>query len=305
MLLVIANKLVSLYIEIDDLLLDYTNCNQSHCILGHKPRGRKLGLSPSEIATILVFYQLSGYKTFQYYYEQLILGEFNHYFPKAPGYKHFLSLIHKCLPVLVLWMLRSCEKALKTGCYFIDATKLPVCHIHRQSQNRVFKDIAAKGKTSTGWFFGLKLHLVINQFGEIVKFALTAGNVADNNHNLLRYLLGNLQGKCAADKGYYTKLFDEFVKQGLQLILKPKKNRKNQYPALPKDVSLSKKRALIESVNDILKTVCNLEHTRHRKPENAATHFMAALIAYQHLDKKPSVFIPNENNYTNTIQFVA
>ncbi|QQS31451.1 MAG: hypothetical protein IPM47_11545 [Sphingobacteriales bacterium] len=55
-----------------------------------------------------------------------------------------------------------------------------------------------KGKTSTGWFFGLKLHLVINQFGEIVKFAFTAGNVADNNHNLLRYLLGNLQGKCAS-----------------------------------------------------------------------------------------------------------
>lgn len=300
-----ANKLLTLFVEIDDLLLAYTRHISHLRLAGRQLPGPCCGLSPSEVATIIVFYQLSGYKNFQYYYQQLILGEFNHYFPKAPGYKHFLSLLPRCLPVLVLWMLSTCAQALKTGYYYIDSTKLPVCHINRQCQHQVFKEVAAKGKTTTGWFYGFKLHLVINHLGQIVNFAFTPGNVADNNHKLLRHLLGNLQGKCAADKGYYTQLFDAFLEQGLQLILKPKKNMKKQTPALPDDVLFSKSRAVVESVNDILKTVCNVEHTRHRKVDNALAHMVAALIAYQSLDKKPHVFIPNAKNYLEVMNSAA
>lgn len=293
----VSDKLVFLYVQIDDIVKDYIKYLDKHH-LGSKRRPTRISrLSASEVATIIVFYHLSGFKNFQCYYQQLIEGEFKHYFPNAPSYKHFLSLLLKALPVLVLWALHSCHRAIRTGYYFIDSKQLPVCHLKRKYQHRVFKDIATMGKSSTGWFYGLKVHLVINHLGQIVNFAFTPANVADNNHRLLNYLLGNLSGKCVADKGYYTKLFEAFYNQGLQLILKPKKNSKTQLPALPSDIRVSKKRGVIESVNDILKTVCDIEHTQHRKAENALVHMIAAIIAYQSLETKPHVFIPGAINY--------
>ena len=59
------------------------------------------------------------------------------------------------------------------------------------------------------------------------------------------------------------------------------------------DNKLLDKRGIIESVFDILTSICDIEHTRHRKANNAFTHIFAGLVAYQYLDKKPSVFFPS------------
>ena len=291
-------KMIELFIEIDDLLKAYEAYESKKTIgLFSRPnKTREPSLNGSEIATILVGYHLSGYRNFEYYYKQVILGQYKSYFPVELSYNRFVQLIPRVLPVIALWSLHSCAKSLHTGYYFIDSKKLQVCHLRREKSHKVFKDYARKGKTSTGWFYGLKVHLVINHLGQIVSFSFTPGNVADNNQKLLQQLIGNLKGYIVGDKGYYTKLFETFYENGLHIILRPKKKMKH-LPIEQKLVSLNKKRAVIESVNDILMTVCDIEHTRHRSPINGICHMIASIIAYQSLENKPHVYIPNTINY--------
>ena len=291
-------KMIELFIEIDDLLKAYATYQSKTAtsLFESIKSKRKPSLNGSEVATIIVCYHLSGYRNFEYYYKQVILDKYKSYFPTSLSYSRFVSLIPRALPVIALWSLHSCAKSLNTGYYFIDSKKLQVCHLRREKSHKVFKDYARKGKTSTGWFYGLKVHLVINHLGQIVSFVFTPGNVADNNQKLLQQLVGNLKGYLVGDKGYYTKLFQIFYKNGLHLILKPKKKMK-ALPVEQKLVSLSKKRAVIESVNDILMTVCDIEHTRHRSPINGICQMVASIIAYQSLKNKPHVYISNAINY--------
>lgn len=287
-------KLIELFIHVDDLCLDWQRYQQSRQ-LGKLQRSTRIPeLSESEICTIIAAYHLSGYKCFEYYYRRLIKVDYASYFPKAPSYERFLTLISRCYRMMWLWSLHCCLQSKRTGFYIIDSKRLEVCHLKREHTHRVFAASARKGKTSTGWFYGFKMHLVINDQGEIINWTITPGNVADNNPALLQKLLTGLQGICLGDKGYYTTLFDWFYSQRLQLLVKPKKNMKKDKLSLIDHQYYLRKRALIESVNDLLVTVCDLEHSRHRKPENAFAHMAGAIIAYQSFDQKPSIFIPNQ-----------
>lgn len=294
------NKLIELFVDIDDLHKSYMAYR--HCIGNPvKLPAQTTALCGSEVCTILVAYHYSGYKNFEYYYRQCILEKYADCFPKAPTYECFLSYIPKSMELMYLWLLYSVARSQRTGLYIIDSKKLQVCHIKREHSHKVFKNIAAKGKTSTGWFFGLKLHLVINNLGEIVAFKITPGNVADNNQNLLKELLDSLEGYCIGDKGYLTKLFEFFLQNRLRLVYKPQKNAKK----LPVQNYLNRlldKRGVIESVFDILSSVCDIEHSRHRSAENAMVHILAALLAYQYLEEKPRVFLPSR---TTALQAAA
>lgn len=248
-------------------------------------------LAASEIMTILIYYNYSGYKNFQYYYQRFVLTDLAEFFPQLCSYNRFLELIERVsLPMYVLGKLL-CAKSQKTGTYFIDSKKIVVSDNRRIHSHKVFKGIANRGKSSTGWFFGFKLHLVINEIGEIMAFEITTGNKADNNQTLLKHLFHNLEGTCFGDKGYLTKLWEELYENGLKLITKVKKKMKNKLITLKEKYTL-RKRAVIESVNDILITVFNLEHSKHRKPINAFTHMCATIVAYHVYPEKPRVFIP-------------
>ena len=294
-----ANLLTCMYVEVDDLYKAFLNYSGLRRLGRLRLPTRTPSLSPSEIVTIVAAYHVSGYKCFEYYYRQCILGAYLNCFPKAPTYRRFVALVCRCVPLLLLWLLYKVSRSVRTGHYFIDSKKLEACHVKRERSHRVFKGIARKGKTSTGWFFGLKLHLVINHLGQIVSFLITPGNVADNNKGVLHRLLKGLSGRCAGDKGYWTTLFETFFEQGVVLLVRPKKKMKQQQarPAFAADVRFMKQRALIESVNDILDTVCNVEHSRHRSPAGGLANVLAALIAYQYLQHKPHIFIPDAPNY--------
>ena len=206
-----------------------------------------------------------GYKCFQYYYQDMVLHALKSYFPKQISYERFLVSLLKILPGLYVLLRYLTGQSHRTGLYFIDSKPLAVCHNRRIHSHRVFEGIAKRGKSSVGWFFGLKLHLVINNLGQVVHFLLTPGNVADNNHQVLHVLLDGLKGECYGDKGYMTRLFEHFYLQGLQLVTKLKSKMKTQLFPLAQRLRL-KKRAVIESVNDILTSVLDVEHTRHRNP---------------------------------------
>ena len=165
------------------------------------------------------------------------------------------------------------------------------CHIKREKQHKTMKGWAAKGKCTMGWFYGFKLHLVINDKGEIIQWTLTPGNVDDREPLKDKKFTEKLFGKLFADRGYISQnLFDMLFIDDLHLITKIKKNMKNSLMNLY-DKLLLRKRAVIESVNDELKNICQIEHTRHRSVDNFATNLVAGLIAYNLLPKKPSMNI--------------
>ena len=210
------------------------------------------------------------------------------YFPGIVSYTQFLSYLPRLLPELMCLMSMQCMKSEKSGIYYIDSKPLEVCHIKREHSNKVFDGYARKGKSSTGWFLGLKLHMLINHKGEIMRYMFTSANVADNNEEVLKYMLEGMKGTCYGDKGYITKLFEYFYNNGLHLFKKSKKNMKQLLCSL-KDAVYIRKRGIIESLFDIITSVLDIEHTRHRKADNAFAHILAGLIAYCFLDKKPSL----------------
>ncbi len=284
------NILIKIFIDIDDFCKCHEAWLEAHPWRSHG--GWRSNLSRSEAMTILVCYQLSGYKNFAYYYEKKVLPELSGYFPDLVGYKSFLSLIPSCLDQLYMYATWQSAQSARTGIYYVDSKKLPVCDNRRIHSNKVFSGVAGRGKSSTGWFYGLKLHLVVNNMGEAVSFLFTPANVGDNNHKVLWHLLDRLKGACYGDRGYLSSLFEEFYCKGLKLVTKIRKNMKNALMPLHERYRLMK-RAMIESVNDILMTVCDIDHTRHRSPVNAMAHMTCALIAYNYQEDKPKVSFPN------------
>jgi hypothetical protein len=180
-----------------------------------------------------------------------------------------------------------------TGISFIDSTPIKVCHNLRIKSNRVFRDFAKRGKTSTGWFYGFKVHLVISDRGDLLAVKITHGNIDDRKPvpDFARQLFGKLFG----DRGYISiELFSQLWELGVQLITKIKKNMKNKLMPMV-DKILLRKRALNETVNDQLKNLCQIEHTRHRSVANFVVNVLAALIAYTYQEKKPSLNLHSDD----------
>ena len=173
------------------------------------------------------------------------------------------------------------------GSAFIDSTKIAVCHNKRIWSHRVLQELAARGKTSVGWFYGFKLHLVTNDCGELLSIKVTPGNIDDREPvpNLAKGLFGKLFG----DRGYISQaLFTELYAEGVQLITKLRRNMKERLLPLF-DKLLLRKRAICETVIDQLKNISQIEHTRHRSVDNFFVNLIAGLVAYTFREKKPSL----------------
>lgn len=253
---------------------------------GQRQRRRATRLHPAEIMTILILFQQSGYRTFKGFYIRHVQRTLRQEFPSLLSYTRFVELMPRYLVPLAIYL--HTQRGECSGISFIDSTSLAVCHPARIHQHRVFRVDARRGKTSVGWFYGFKLHLVVNDRGDLLAFCLTPGNTDDRKPvpRLVRRLFGRLFG----DKGYLSAPLAEqlFLGHGLRLITKLRKNMRNQLLRLS-DRLLLRKRALIETIFDQLKNVCQIEHTRHRSPTNFLVHLLAGLIAYCHQPKKPSL----------------
>ena len=176
-----------------------------------------------------------------------------------------------------------------TGISFIDSTSLEVCDPKRISQHRVFATDARRGKTSMGWFYGFKLHLAVNDQGDLLACCLTPGNVDDRAP--VPQLVKRLRGRLFGDRGYISAPLTQLLfEQGLHLITKLRKNMKNCLIHLS-DKLLLRKRAIIESIIDQLKNISQIEHSRHRSPTNFVAHLIAGLLAYSFQDKKPGLHL--------------
>jgi hypothetical protein len=253
----------------------------------YEPARKERQMCDSEMMSILIFYHHSGMKCFKYYYEQIITKLLSSYWKKPYAYEAFVAQIPR-VNLLLFAFLSACRLTITTEANYIDSTKLVVAHNRRKQKNKTFKGLARTGKSSTGWFFGFKLHAVINQQGQLVVFRITPANVADNNQNLLTRLTERLKGFLYGDKGYLTKLADKFQQRGLTLITKYRKTMGLQALS-DKENYYMRHRGLVETVFDCLKNLCNMDHTRHRSPLNFFVNIWSALIAYTFFDLFPAI----------------
>lgn len=281
-------RLIVIFCEIDDFCNEYEEYCRHNSLpetTGPKKRSR---LALSEIMTIIVYFHLSQYRTFKWYYKNHVSEYLREYFPNLVSYTRFVELMQQSsVPLLLYLMTHRLGKC--SGISFIDSTPLKVCDPHRIHSHKVFKGIARRGKSSTGWFFGFKLHLVVSDTGELLGFRLTPGNVSDADVDVVDKITKNQFGRLFGDKGYISKkLFTRLWEKNIQLITKVKANMKNKFMRL-EDKLLLRKRALIESVNDFLKNICQVEHSRHRSVSNFLVNVFSALIAYSFIPSKPSL----------------
>jgi hypothetical protein len=245
-------------------------------------------LSISEVMTIVVAFHGSGYRTFKDFYTQQVLLHWRRAFPNLVSYNRFVELIPwSCMGLMAF--LTCCCLGDISGISFIDSTALAVCLPARAKAHKTFKGLAGWGKSSVGWYFGFKLHLLINHQGELLAVYLSPGNTDDRKP--IRQMSKGLFGKLFGDRGYISQaLFEDLLERGLKLITRVRKNMKNELMPLV-DKLLLRKRSLIETVNDQLKNICQIEHSRHRSRFNFLANLVGGLIAYSYHPDKPSVDI--------------
>ncbi len=266
----------ALFCCLDDFARVFEIWERHRLIPTNRKRRRAGKLSLGEMLFIMVLFHLSPFKDFKHFWLYGVEQKYRDCFGELPSYGRFVALMPRLFaPFCVLIHSLSGDK---TGIYIADSTKLAVCKNARISRNRTFKGLAARGRSTMGWFFGFKLHVVMNHRGELMAVKITPGNTDDRAP--LVAMVAGLEGKLLADKGYISKkLFTRLWQQGLHLLTGIRKNMKNYLMPLF-DKLLLRKRFIIETLFDKLKSDMGLEHTRHRSPTNAFVHVLSCLAAY-------------------------
>ena len=277
----------ALFTCLDDFCLIYEEWEKHHLIPTTGQRRRAGKLSLSEMLFIMIFFHTSGFRCFKLFYLYGVCQHYRNLFGDLPSYGRFVTLQPRLfMPLCMLLHHLSGEK---TGIYIADSSHLPVCHNRRINRNKTFQGLAARGRTTMGWFYGFKLHVVINNKGEIMALKITPGNVDDRA--TLDAMTKGLEGKLFADKGYISrKLFKRLWVRGLHLITGIRKNMKNYLMPMV-DKLMLRRRFIVETVFDALKSQLGLVHTRHRSTKNAMVHILSCIAAYQLSPNKPKMKI--------------
>lgn len=280
------NKITEIFCLVDEFCQQFFPFLEKNSI-GNKSKSPPM-MSPSEIISIMILFHLSGFRCFKHFYIFYIQKHMQAEFPKTVSYNRFTELMQSNILPLTMF-LKTCCVGNCTGISFVDSTPVRVCKNKRIKNNKVFKDIATVGKSTMGWFYGFKLHLIINEKGEILSFTITQANVDDREPLKNEGFLKGIFGKLFADKGYISKkIADILFVDGVHLITQLRNNMKNCLMTLS-DKILLRKRSVIETVNDELKNMCQIEHSRHRSIGNFLTNLISGLIAYSFFPKKPSI----------------
>ena len=270
--------LETIFVESDDFCKQLEKITLAKLLGNSKKRNKSCRLTSSEVMTICIYYHYSGYKTFKDFYTKHVLKYMQKDFNGLVSYTRFVELKQEIALALYLF-LRLKRMGQCNGLSIIDSFPIKSCHVRRASSHKTFKKLASKGKSSIGWFYGFKVHLIINSFGQIINFDITSGNVADNNKKLLLSLTKNIYGKMCGDRGYIGRILFFLKERGIRFFHKIKKNMKNILMDL-EDKLFLRKRGLIETVNGLLKESFSIEHTRHRSLSGFFSHICSAMIAF-------------------------
>ncbi len=213
--------LTEVYCDVDDFYQSFKkHCDsipQLTASVGEKLCRSRLSLS--EVMTIVIGFHGSGYRTFKEFYTLQVIPHWRKAFPQLVSYNRFVELMPWSMMLLCCFL--QTRKGEITGISFIDSTPIEVCHRSRSKSHQVFEGLVGWGKNSIGWHYGFKLHLIINDRGELLAFKLTPGNTDDRKP--VPELTQDLIGKLFGDRGYISQeLFEKLYEQGLQLITRHK-----------------------------------------------------------------------------------
>lgn len=294
--------LIEIFCAIDDFCKYFEEEWSKKLLSGRKKyKQRKYQMSLSEVMTIIILFQFSHYRTFKDFYLNCIKVHHKDDFPTAVSYNRFVELMSMTFMPFVVFLLTTTGE--KTGKYIIDSTKLPVCHNLRIYRNKVFKDLAKRGKVSTGWFFGFKLHLIFNDKGELMNFRLTTGNIDDRK--VVEEMVQNLRGWLIGDRGYISQeLKESLLQKGIDLITKVKRNMKEEILSPLKQYYLNK-RGMIETIIDQLKNMFHIDHSRHRSIINFQINVLGGLVAYVFKPKKVNIPFHEINLLPNKLAIIS
>lgn len=285
-------NITELYCDVDDFCQIFLPAWQNTRLPGSpRKRQRAFTMSPAEVMTLLILFQSSSYRNFKHYYTHYVPGVLKNEFPNRVSYTRFIELAQSTLIPLCAYL--HTRRATSRGIAFVDATPIRVCHNRRSSRHRTFEGIAQRGKDSVDWFYGFKLHLLVDDRGQLVSFFVTPGNVDERQG--LRKMAKFIKGKLFGDKGYISKtLAEELWDKGVQLVTRVRRNMK---PVVLDDFDnlLLRKRSLLETIHDQLKNISQLEHSRHRSLTGFMLNLVAALLAYSFQPKKPSLKLSLNN----------
>lgn len=292
--MITKDKISEIFCICDDFVKEFNAITSKNAVEGPKYRGcgkRKCSMSEAEIITILISFHFNSYRNFKHYYLFYVKGHLQSEFPGAVSYNRFVEIARR-VAVPMMFFIRLVLFGECTGISFVDSTCIPVCHnkrIGRVRKHNVFGGRAEVGKSTMGWYFGFKLHLLCNDRGELLNFVLTKANVDDRNEMVFNEFNKNLFGRLYADKGYISKeLFDSLWNNGTHIITGLRSNMKNKLMSAMDKIML-RKRSVIETINDELKNVAMLVHSRHRSFENFLMNVIAVIAAYCFFDKKPAI----------------
>ena len=290
--MITEDKVTELFCMADDFCKFFDAMMKKYTLKSDNKRAyhRDSTMSKSEIMLIMILFHDSGYRCLKHFYVEKVCKHLRHLFPKVVSYNRFVELEKQVAVPLTLFikkvLLGKC-----TGISFVDSTPLRVCRNQRIHIHKVFKGIAQRGKCSMGWFFGFKLHLICNEKGEVLNFIITPGDVDDRKQLEYKAFVEFIYGKLVGDKAYIGKnLFQRLFVDGIQLIAKLKSNMKGALMSVS-DKLLLRKRAIIETVNDELKNIAQVEHSRHRSFENFIVNMLGAIAAYCVFPKKPCIHV--------------
>ena len=290
------DKITEIFCIADDFCKEFAQEAKKHQRLSNdgKPRRNRTGvMSDSEVITILLCFHFGTFRNFKHYYLFYVQRHLQKEFPKQLSYNRFVEVEHKVMIPMILFLRMACLGQC-TGITFVDSTKIAVCGNKRIRAHKVFKGMAEVGKSSMGWFYGFKLHLVCNDKGELLNFCITKGNVDDRNPMVFKVLGKDLFGKLYGDKGYISSsLFEVLFNDGVHLVTGIRSNMKNRLMSF-RDRILLRKRSVIETINDELKNICQIEHSRHRGTANFLMNLLAGIAAYCFFDKKPAIKFERE-----------
>lgn len=280
------NKLVEIYCDVDDFCQHFMpQWEQQLLNDGQRKRHRTGRMQASEIMTIIILFHRSNHRDFKNYYKGFVAQFYADAFPDLLSYTRFLEVMPSVLVPLCSYFVYL--KGRPTGIAFVDSTSLKVCHNLRIPRHRVFKGIAKRGRGTMGWFYGFKLHLIINHQGDILAAKITPGNVDDRKP--VPELCGTMTGKLYGDKGYISQaLSSDLFDKGVELVTHVRKNMKAKATSLWDRAMLSR-RFIIETINDQLKNISQIEHSRHRSVHGFMLNLIGGLIAYCLKENKPSL----------------
>lgn len=281
-----SDKVTEIFYLIDEFCIQFEASLRPN-LLGNAPKRRPL-MSKSEVITLMTLFHSGNFRNMKHFYVHYVQKHLQSEFPQTVSYNRFTELMQLAVLPMTIF-LKTCCLGECTGISFVDSTPIRVCKNKRIKRNKVFKGIAELGKSTMGFFFGFKLHLIINDKGEILNFVITQGNVDDREPLKNERFIESIKGKLYGDKGYLSKeLTNILFVDGLHLVTNIRNNMKNCLMEL-KDKIMLRKRSVIETINDELKNMCQVEHSRHRSFGNFITNMLSGLIAYSFFPKKPSI----------------